>query len=603
MELLSRTPELFSDVINTGPHLIFRTWLTLLGVMALGRVLAFSPYVVDAHTLHLWHLDEASPPFKDTSALPKPLLGLINGAEAGRASLPGLGKAVSFNHSAGGEVHTKYHRGASLLAQARSADGPQDNVTHPFPIAGPDGAFSFEALLKFDVLPADAPGMALDIISMDGEADDRVFNFRIEKSGFLSFIPFSGAMVRGGGLATVPTTGPNAINTSDWFHVAVCYNGNEGASNNLRFYWTRVSTGLDRANLLGKGTLAADLGDALGDFTIGNTGRTQGPKGECNPFPGLIDEVRISSRAREPDEFFFVDPELRPKAARSAGSAMASSSEFKLELQQVLVGGRPVGFSRRTPSLVIGPGAHRLDIDFGLAPGVVREAPEVRCLLEGADDFWHPAARGMMLICEVLDAEKSVLSRASFPRIGRSAGWEGNLTDSQLISRLEPLFIPGTATSLRISLSSGTPDITGQALIDNLSVNRSSLPGPEQSLWKNGGFDVGSLIDTIGGLPEGWRRSGDDPAIALLVQRPVGQAIGLVDGDQDAASEWTSTMPLPAVPKSGEVMLLSWQEAYNVIGGRSHRATYLNVPPGRYRFRAIAVARTSVASSAPNLPP
>ena len=71
-------------------------------------------------------------------------------------------------------------------------------------------------------------------------------------------------------------------------------------------------------------------------------------------------------------------------------------------------------------SLVIGPGAHRLDIDFGLAPGVVREAPEVRCLLEGADDFWHPAARGMMLICEVLDAEKSVLSRASFRLVRRA---------------------------------------------------------------------------------------------------------------------------------------------------------------------------------------
>src|SRR6476620_9459332 len=165
-------------------------------LMVSARLAAFVPYVADEETLHLWHLDEPRPPFADSGMSPKPLLGLLNKAEAGIESLPGMGRAVSFNHSAGGG--NKYLQGALLMAQPLAVSGPQDNVKPPFPIAGKDGAFTIEALIKFDLLAINAPGMALDIVSMDGEGQDRVFNFRIEKPGFLSFIPCSGDLVRGG---------------------------------------------------------------------------------------------------------------------------------------------------------------------------------------------------------------------------------------------------------------------------------------------------------------------------------------------------------------------------------------------------------------------
>lgn len=227
---------------------------------------AFLPYEADEATLHLWHLDEAGPPFKDDGVSPTPLLGLLHGAEAGKAPFPGFGAAVSFQKRSG-------EGGPVLLAKPALDYGPNDNVDGPFPVAGPDGAFTFEALVKLDTMPQDSPGLALDIVSMDDEAgENRVFIFRIEKPGFLSFLPISGNAVRGGGLATIPTRGPHAMNTRDWFHAAVAYDGRETAVNNLKLYWTRLGAGNESANLIGRGTLTADLSRKLGDFAIGNSG-------------------------------------------------------------------------------------------------------------------------------------------------------------------------------------------------------------------------------------------------------------------------------------------------------------------------------------------
>ncbi|MEO5917360.1 MAG: histidine kinase [Luteolibacter sp.] len=550
------------------------------------QVRAAEPYTVDEHTLHLWHLDEGAPPFADSGLSPKPLLGLLNGAAAGVPSLPGMVSAVSFNHHTGGNPLTADYAGALLHAMPKSADGPEDDVTPPFPIAGSEGAFTIEALVRFEVLPTDAPGVANDIVSMDGEGDTRVFNFRIEKPGFLSFIPFSGHTVRGGGLAAIPLTGPNAINTEDWFHVAVSYDGNEGTPGNLKLYWTKVAPGLKSACLLGSGTLASDLSTNLGDFVIGNTGRTIYGHRECNPFPGVIDEVRISGIAREPADFFFVSPEARNLAAGKKGRDVSKPQDFQLRLNRVLVDGVPQTIPNSGP-LTIRPGLHRIDVDYGFPPGTPVETLAVNCLLGGFEDSWRPAARGMVLICETLDVGGEVVSSVSFPAVGQSQGWEGDPNESRLGARLEPLFVPSGAKSLRITLSSGAPDSTGQFIIGNLSVNLASQPAG--SLWPNGDFNEGVLLDTMSGVPTGWKRAGDDPAIARVVQRNEGKALGLVDGNQEASASWTAVAALPSLPAGGATVLLSWKESYNVIGGNSYRATYQNVPPGEYKFRAIAV--------------
>lgn len=571
-------------------------------VSSVPRLGAMIPNEVDEHTLHLWHLDEDGPPFFDSGISSKPLLGLLNGAQAGLESQPGLGRAVSFDRSAGGEPLTNYYKGAMLLAQPLSVDGPEDNVTAPFPIMGDDGAFTIEALIKFDRLPSEAPGVALTIVSMDSESIERVFNFRIEKPGFLSFTPFSGKSLRGGGLATIPVSGPNAINTRDWFHVAVSYDGHEGSAGNLKLYWTRLVPGLATASLLGSGTLISDLSRDLGDFAIGNTGRTVLGKKECNPFPGLIDEVRISGIARSANDFFFVTPES--KTHERAGTPSGSTRpEFRLGINQVEIDGRVNPLPRDPGKLFLAPGAHRVDIDFSLPQGTITEKVGVRCRLEGIDDLWQPAIRGMLLVCEVLDKSQEVISRASFASIGQSNGWTGDPYDTPLNPRLEPLFLPRNAKSLRITLSSGTPDTTGQIVIDNLSITLPSNPKGKTAIWSNGGFDEGQSIYSASGTPTGWQREGDDPAIARLVPRLADRAIALVDGTQKANGSWVSVRKLPGIPALGCSVLVSWDEAYSVIGGSSYRATYLSVPPGSYQFRAIAVTRApSPASTHLELP-
>lgn len=538
---------------------------------------AFLPYQADEATLHLWHLDEAGPPFKDEGVSPTPLLGLLHGAAAGKAPFPGFGAAVSFQKLTN-------DAGPILLAKPSLDYGPKDNVDGPFPVAGPDGAFTFEALVKLDTMPQDSSGLALDIVSMDDESgSNRVFIFRIEKPGFLSFLPISGTAVRGGGLATIPTSGPHAMNTSDWFHAAVAYDGRETAVNNLKLYWTRLGAGNESANLIGRGTLTADLSRKLGDFAIGNSGVYL-----SEFFPGLIDEVRISGIARPPHDFCFVSEEVKIREDELSRRQPPRQPALEMMLQQVLVGEVPVVMPAGGRPLVLDSGLHRLDFDFSFLPGVNADPLAVRCRLEGLDEEWAPSARGMTMEWDMLDASGNLLARRVFPVTGSSREWEIDAVSSPLMRRTEPLFVPEATRKIRVSMSSGTPDTTGSWVIDDLMLARSSAPGI--NLWVDGEFRQGERMNQIGGIPLGWERRGSEPAIARVMQLGGNEALGMLDAEQAHSATWTSTRELGVSPaKGGETFLLGWSEAYNVIPGASLRATYMNVPPGQYVFRAIAV--------------
>ncbi|MCF7731321.1 MAG: hypothetical protein K9N23_06525 [Akkermansiaceae bacterium] len=547
----------------------------------------YPPYTVDEATLHLWHLDESGPPFADSGSSPAELLGLLNGASAGAQSLEGFGTAVHFRYSSTTEPGVNPPYGPILLAKSQLDIGPLDNMNPPFPVMGDDGAFTMEALVKLDMLPADSPGLAADIISMDDDTHaNRVFLFRIEKPGFLSFIPISGDAVRGGGLATIPTRGPHALNTHDWFHVAVTYDGNENISDNLKLYWTRIGPGVSEANQIGGGTLTTDLRRELGDFAIGNSGKfnSQGP---FEYFPGSIDEVRLSRIARRPHEFFFVSP-----AAKMAADARLALGNPKLPhaglmLQNVFVDDQVVPMRADHAPLVIGPGLHRVDFDFGFLAGAIADPLAVRCRLEGIDDDWHATARGMTLTWEMLDGEGNLIGRTVFSTTRSSPGWESDVLDSPMAGRSEPLFIPEMTRRIRVSMSSGTPDTTGCWVIDDLSLTRSSKP--DLNLWKNGDFSEGERLDQTGGIPSGWTRGGSEPGIArvILAQAP---ALGLLDAAQGLSGYWVCSQDLPVRPAAGgEPFLLNWSEAFNVIPGTSLRASYMNMQPGPYTFRAISV--------------
>jgi signal transduction histidine kinase len=554
---------------------------------------AFAPYDVDEHTLHLWHLDEETTPFTDSGLSPTALKGLFNGANQGMPSLEGFGTSISFLWHAGNEPGIEIPYGPVLMASSQLELGEKDNVSYPFPMMGENGAFTIEAIVKLDMLPSASPGYAADIVTMDDDNNlDRVFLFRIEKPGFLSFVPIVNYSVRGGGLATIPVTGDHAINTRDWFHVAVTYDGNENVADNLKLFWTRLGSGAEAANQIGRGTLSADLYEELGDFAIGNSGKFN-QLGPFEFFPGCIDEVRISGIARRPHDFFFVSPEAKRKAGAKLAPALQRNDHTGLMLAKVLVDDMPVAMPASGSPLVLDPGSHRLDFDFGFLPGAVADPLSVKCRLEGMDDDWHPTARGMTFTWEMLNEAGETLGSTVFSTTRTSSGWESDVVDSKMERRHEPLFIPHKTRRIRVSMSSGPPDTTGCWVIDNLSLTRSIKPN--ENLWYNGGFDIGERTDQIGGIPEGWKRGGSEPAGArlMLVESP---ALGLLDAGQENSAIWTCTQDLQVRPAAaGETFLLGWSEAFNVISGSSLRASYVNVPSGHYQFRAIAVSDTPSA--------
>ncbi len=556
---------------------------------------ALTPYVADDATLHLWHLDEPAPPFNDSGNSPLPLSGLLNGATPGLPSLEGFGSAVSFNWNPANEGGSTHPYGPILLAKPALDSGPKDNVAWPFPIMGDDGAFTMEAIVKLDLLPSDSPGFAADIVTMDEDVQsNRVFLFRIEKPGFLSFVPILGDAVRGGGLATIPTTGPHAMNTRDWFHVAVTYDGNENVTDNLKLYWTRISAGAELANQIGRGTLSMDLRRELGDFALGNSGKINS-LGPFEFFPGLIDEVRISSIARGPQDFFFVSPEAKKRADELLSMNPSGRPRSDLKLKQVFVDDLPVTLPGDGSPLVLEPGTHRVDFDFGFPAGALADPMAVKYRLDGLDEDWRATAGGMSLTWDMLDKAGDLLTRTTFSAIRSSPGWESEVVDSPLGRRTEPLFVPEKTHRIRVTMSSGTPDTTGCWVIDDVSLTRSAAP--ETNLWANGDFHKGERTDQIGGIPDGWTRGGGEPAIArLMLGGP--PALELLDAEQNASAYWTSTQNLSVRPAAGgETFLLSWSEAFNVISGSSLRATYVNVPSGEYTFRAIAVADNAVKTT------
>jgi hypothetical protein len=186
--------------------------------------------------------------------------------------------------------------------------------------AGVDGAFTFEAIVRIDFDPATAQPLAAPMQIVTGENDvdpTRVWQFRLHPTGgsgnaagtapLLEFVN-----VRGGGANTqalsVPLplgVGVNAIAQGNWYHVAVAYNGIEATAGNLKLYWTKLDPANTQASQVASLQMTNDLlaGVAV-DFSIGNEARDTG--GITDAFLGVVDEVRISSVARNANQFLFV---------------------------------------------------------------------------------------------------------------------------------------------------------------------------------------------------------------------------------------------------------------------------------------------------------
>ena len=302
------------------------------------------PYTPDGNTLHLYHLDEAAGSASSADATgAQNMGGVLQGATLGNSShSAAFGTSLDTSANAllpGNAAQANPPHRPVLLAASALALADADNVTLDW--AGADGSFTLEAIVKFDAATfavnstnfrngaggSTGGNYPMEIISGEGEANGRrLLQFRINQIGAgsaanvaggtgtgavrLELASLRGIVMNQGLVINLPTTGPNAITNTDWFHVAAAYNGAEGTANNISFYWTKLDPTATVANLIGQGQLNLDPVEGLTGFAIGNEARDAGSgAGEGESFVGRIDEVRISAVARAADQFIFGVPE------------------------------------------------------------------------------------------------------------------------------------------------------------------------------------------------------------------------------------------------------------------------------------------------------
>ncbi len=306
------------SLISRSTRTCLRNLLILSGILGYlsASSAAIIPYPMDVDTLQLWHFDESPSASVCSNAVPGgiPLTAIRDGATLGNAALPGFGASAS-TYDAGPSATLAAHPNGipgrdAYLAPLPIVNGTEDNTSLSF--VGTNGAFTLEALIRADFSPTNqavAPdsGRLMQIISADAEETVRLFQFRISWNSVNDTTPEIQFINIGTPIQTLsaglPTTGPNAIVSSNWYHVAVTYNGLENTPGNFSLFWTRADASRTQADLLASLRMTNDLPVGSADWAIGNDGRATG--GSDQNWVGLIDEVRLSGVARPATEFLF----------------------------------------------------------------------------------------------------------------------------------------------------------------------------------------------------------------------------------------------------------------------------------------------------------
>jgi autotransporter-associated beta strand protein len=288
-----------------------------LAMATFAQAAGVAPYAVDANTMHLWHLDDATTPAADSAHYNyagtfttkpdanQPLNALFGGATLGNASFSGFGNALNVGAAGAG------------LAALTPINGTGDNADHTFDNPTTH-AFTFEAIIKIGFDPTATYAAPQEIIAGEGDAgdsSDRSWQFRLEPHAVaadpwrLRFQKVSGFGGAGGSTANynldavLPTTGDNAIAQNGWYHVAATFTGDLADTTNLKLFWTKLDAGAITANQVAAGQMNGWLRQQDTDFALGNELRDF--NGNTEGFIGMIDEVRISDIARSASAFYF----------------------------------------------------------------------------------------------------------------------------------------------------------------------------------------------------------------------------------------------------------------------------------------------------------
>ncbi|MBN2163801.1 MAG: BNR-4 repeat-containing protein [Pontiellaceae bacterium] len=243
------------------------------------------PYVNDADTVYLFHLDE--PAGSGTA--------VWEGAGGGSAAycvgnsaneVTDVLGATGFFGGAANMMGASTERGIGI-----DADSPADGFDYDdrinFNTIIKNGQFTLEALIKPGTSDLADNG---EIWCMDDSDSTRGFQFRLNSSEQLEWHP-----IGLGGIGPVVAS-VGAIDADTWYHVALTY-----ASGTYVMYWTPLTGAYSEAQVLHTWYSALTVTDLTAPLVLGNEARSIGGMNEA--FSGLIDEARISSIARSPDEF------------------------------------------------------------------------------------------------------------------------------------------------------------------------------------------------------------------------------------------------------------------------------------------------------------
>lgn len=263
------------------------------------------PYRPDAQTLHLWHFDDpANAPTIADAVASNAIPLTVSGTPAGSATNAALG-VPSFSGL-----------GNSLQILDKNAFAKGGVFTNTASFANPEtGAFTFEAIVKFDVNPLGSSNN-MQIICGDSNSalTNRGWQFRINTKGEMEFNILSGSDSDNCKKAPLPNSGPDAAVPGKWYHIAVTCTGDNPAghtpANILIFYWTLLDKNRTRASQLAQFFLTRPLnGDPIGktlpSLGIGGNCRLVNGPANSEGLIGAIDEVRISNVARQPNEMAF----------------------------------------------------------------------------------------------------------------------------------------------------------------------------------------------------------------------------------------------------------------------------------------------------------
>lgn len=276
----------------------------------------------------------------------------------------------------------------------------------------------------------------------------------------------------------------------------------------------------------------------------------------------------------------------------SASISSAATNEPLSKILMVRIGGDPI-FGELTPQTNILKELklakpQRIEISFAPRDEIASQPIRFRAKLEGYNSQWKEAGGEMDFWVIFQGATNNILSFASFPMMGESEGWGGQIENSTFRERRARLQIPEGAERLKMFLISEERSVLGMAAVTGLEMIRTRENGEPRNIWPDPTFEKPPGEGQFEGPLYHWTRRGMKPNLALLVKLPVpalGNALAIKDDDVLSSAFWSADSGLGNYVKPGETLELRWKEAYSVgIGGRN-RVTLDPVAPGEYTFR------------------